>query len=710
MLNELLTLERGMAAGGYGTTALHPDLSRLQNGDVVRVRLSADGEIAEIELLDGRTRSEIWTLRDGKQNGFPGMKTSAGLIALDPAAREAHDARWKAARTPAAKRAEIERLAESGAPVPGADEWPKAGHRARIGERLEALRPLEAVDESRAVPAAFERFLLALSLGPPFLHRLCAHLLDRAASGGDEWLSPVRAALVGPVPLAIDITRDFICDAGDPCQTGAVSRVLADSAAKMDSSVGNGGICALTGARTRILEGPFPQPTLPGLGQTYLFSRNADIHALARYGRKGPESFPVDAEVVGRFSDALASITGKERRGKTWRLLPSETGDRQDLFIVFIASATDVAAAESLAAGNWDDDEVSADPVVLRSQTETASAQLVGLWKGVADKAGPGERARILILRTVDPGNRKAVYDRSVAVGDLHRAAQIWTEAMRNIPDGITFRGFRDRKLVDRQPKVEAPLALVPLSRRLYIRGGREAIAAPGLSYAVALALFLDEGGRERQARRVLRLLLNRQGGLLSNLVHAAWRRQLPDFDPRTTGQADALRCIAWLGALLFFLDQKKENYMKDAGFRLGQLLSAADALHAGYCAEVRDGKLPPTLIGNSVFAAAGRDPERALAILQTRWKPYHAWADRLSKEKTALAGEENEKRRRTRGRTLSQFSLAKRLCAELQPALAGMKAQGRPIDDTFRAELLLGYIAGIRRETPDADTKDIIA
>jgi hypothetical protein len=104
MLNELLALEHGMRAYGFASVPRHPDISRLLKGDVVRVRLGGCGGIAEVELLAGETRPEIWTLRDGNHNGFPGLKTAIGLAAYNTATRAAQDERWKTAKTAAAKR------------------------------------------------------------------------------------------------------------------------------------------------------------------------------------------------------------------------------------------------------------------------------------------------------------------------------------------------------------------------------------------------------------------------------------------------------------------------------------------------------------------------------------------------------------------------------------------------------------------------------
>lgn len=694
MLNELIELERGMAAYGFAPVPRHPDLSQLAKGSVMQVRLAADGAIARLERLDGATRQEIWTLRDGKHNGFPGLRTARGLIVLDKTAREAHEKRWKAAKSAAAQSAEIERLAKTA--VLNEETWPKPALLTRIAERLSDLKQLEAHEETRAVPAVFERFLAASSLQPPFLHRLFDKLLDHVEKE-DGWLEITRVALIERILLAIDVAGDFARDAGDPRQIEAISRALVPT---VDSSSGDRMRCALTGIEARLLQGNFPQPTLPGLGQTYLFARNNDIKALARYGQNGPDSFPVDADLVSRFSGALGTVTEAGRRGKTWRLLPTESGDGRDLFIAFIASALDEKIVDSLAAEGVEDEEGESPNHDVTDEVEAASSRLVRFWKGVAANAMPDERARILILRTVDPGNRKAVYDRSPSINVLYQSAQAWAAAMINVPVEIRFTLFKDKKAVDSRPSAQAPLSLVSLSKALYVRGGRQLVQVPGLSAAEGMALFLDEGNRPHRARRVLRLLLDRQGTLLTGLAQAKQRRQLKDFDPTTAGRQNALRSIAWIGALLHFLERPKETYMDDAGFKLGQLLSAMDAVHLAYCEVVRNGSIPSTLIGNSVFAAAGRNPYRALDVLQPRWKPYKAWITKASRPYRGTSAESDEsKGNPTIGRAASQARLARRLSEDLHPALSRMREEGRSPDEAFRAELLLGYLAGIRSE-----------
>jgi hypothetical protein len=377
----------------------------------------------------------------------------------------------------------------------------------------------------------------------------------------------------------------------------------------------------------------------------------------------------------------------------TWRRLPTEAGDGQDLLIAFVASEMNEPFANGLAAEDDSEEQSEAEAALEQYGTD-----LIGFWQGIATRAAPDETARIVILRTVDPGNRKAVYDKRSTVKALCDAARQWTTAMANAPEWIAWPIFVKRKQIMGRPKQQSPLSLIQLSRKLYIRGGREAAKAPGVSGAEALALFLNEGNQGRRAERLLHLLLERHTSLLAGIAHAGRRGQLKDFDPKATARVDALRSISWLGALLFFLGQNREAYMEDAGFKLGQLLSAVDAVHIGYCEDVRGGSVPPTLVGNSVFAIAGRNPERALSVLQTRWTPYHAWATRAGRTPTATP-EKSDASGWAVLRATSQARLAARLCKELHPVFAEMAAGNRTPDDSFRAKLLLGYVAGLKRE-----------
>lgn len=458
------------------------------------------------------------------------------------------------------------------------------------------------------------------------------------------------------------------------------------------------GECALSGPSLQLLKGNFPQPNLPGLGQTYLFARNRDIPAMARYGRSGTASLPIDADVAGRLSGAILALTNDAQRERTWRLIPAETGDKSDLFVASLAADLDAPLAEALGT----DEEESGWAAVGE-----AVQSVVSLFKGSAASSNPQDEVRLLVLRIVDPANRKAIYDRRTTVKHLHEAALEWEAAMRNAPSWITFMIGTKTGMALRAPSPMAPLSLIRLSRRLYVSGGTRALESGGVSAGEALSLFLRDGDVAMRARRVLALLLKRHEKLIAGLAQARTMGsdRLRKLDSRTELRRAALRSIAWMGTLLHILDRRKEAYMEDAGFKLGQLLAAADAVHIGYCADLRGGDVPPTLLGNSVFATAGHHPLRALEVLQTRWKPYGAWArraDQVREKARRLQGSKGENLARHMRRGLSQAWQAGPLCAELQKHLPDVL-----VDERFRAELLLGYIAGVKPASNRDDIDD---
>lgn len=147
---------------------------------------------------------------------------------------------------------------------------------------------------------------------------------------------------------------------------------------------------------------------------------------------------------------------------------------------------------------------------------------------------------------------------------------------------------------------------------------------------------------------------------------------------------------------------------MNEAAFRLGQLLSIADVVHAGYCADVRQGQVPPALLGNAVLTMAQANPAKALAALARRWKPYASWAKRASAADAAKLRGSAKREESDRGWKISQAIWQHRRVAEISAALHGQLPQ--TVDDVFRAELLLGCVAGLpprtRTEGDDDDQR----
>src|SRR5690242_12553356 len=133
MLNDLLAIERGLTASGIDLVGRHPDVNDVAKGSALRVCLAEGGRVSSVELIAEAGNGAVWTLRDGQHNGFPGLKTAAGLLALDAFAREEHDRIWNSSKSLSDRRNELLRLLSE---YPVAEQqiknWPNSGHRKRI--------------------------------------------------------------------------------------------------------------------------------------------------------------------------------------------------------------------------------------------------------------------------------------------------------------------------------------------------------------------------------------------------------------------------------------------------------------------------------------------------------------------------------------------------------------------------------------------------
>ncbi len=667
MLNDLLAIERGLSGHGIGLVSRHPDIKDMAKGWALRARLNANGGVASVDIVEEAGRGLLWTLRDGQHNGFPGLKTASGILA---------------------RRFELLRLLDS-SPIDMTQvaAWPSAGHRNRIRERLETLLPLAENANTAAVPAAFQRFLLALNASPPFLQSLAAVLTHMVRAREDKWLDPVRAALIGPVALAIDVADDdFERDAGDVRQIGPVSAALSVSVRSVSDQTKSAALCSLSGKTEEFHSGNFPQPNLPGLGQTYIFSRNKDIPSLTRFGKTADASFRISADLVRRLSGAITALTGQDARGKTWRLIPAETGDKPDLLVVSMADPG-MRLADALA----DDDEVGGE-AALRE----LGSRVIDQSKGIYKHSHPQSEVTVLILRTVDPANRKAIYHRRTTAVQIWEAAKRWQVATSNTPDWLGFpcpvKGKSEA--VFQRPQYVSPLSITPMSRVQFANGGRRRVTVIGVSSTVAFGVFLYDGDMELRARSLLSMLIQRHASLCSGLASSRIKgiEHLKDFDPKVDLRRDALRSANWIAALLYCLGRAKEVFMSDAGFRLGQLLATADAVHVGYCLDVRKGSIPSSLLGNSVLDMAATNPHKALELLCRRWSPYAAWLKNTPHILAEAAKAEKNKAILLRT-AVSQARRVKPIAAELAGQLRSL---GGKTDETFKAELLLGYMAGL--------------
>jgi len=741
MLNELAVIEKALRRAGFGLTRRHPSIKDTRRMSTLVVELGEDGSVEAVRPLpQGCT---AWTMRDGQHNSFPFVQPRNPLWTIAPEETVQPLLAVAAKHTDLAARRDALlglRLAAS-LNTAAATDCSGAGLLRRLRDRVESVSSIEHSPDAQVLWDATERFLLACdkeSGGNPVA--LVEQIVDKLLStleqvASQDWVDVAARALLGKQQgdaWVGDAALLFDAAGGakpiyDLLVADAVSAQLSDA---LDAESDEVAECALTGQQLRLVTGNFPQPNLPELGQTWLFAKNRDIPANDRYGMVGSKSIPVGEQTVMDLQAALLTLADPERKNVTWRPIPAEREGR-DLLLAYAEGRPDYPAADLIAGtpelsddlADDEDDAVDVDEPVqddplaqrrararsidhFRRQAEKLVAAVDGKALGDPDH----HRVRMVILRRVDPANRKVVYSGAPTAGELYRAALDWADGEGNLPPWLRLpvpvaRGTRARIM---PPPHIAPLGLTDYSRVLFVRHGTERQKVFGLPAAEALRLlFIKTGGVSTAdlscIHRWLRLTLRRRGALLSGVAHGLHRPAdsvLAKYD-----RHEALRALSVLGVLLHKLNRDWRVFMSGAAYRMGQLLAAADIVHAGYCADVRKGSLPPSLLGNQVFTMAQSDPATALATLCRRWKPYAGWVSMTSHETGRIQALIHSKQPgdEPRGWAIRQALRVSRDMASIAGDLAE-QLLGCKIDDVFRAELLLGYMAGLPRAARKQD------
>jgi len=714
MLNELLIVERGAPPEDIKKSLRHPDVKDAGRKSALLVQLDEKGHITCIRPVSSRVSP--WTLRDGQHNSFPFVQPSFPLWACTVGEE------WRETVLDKKKNERREVLlsfvGNAQYDSDAFEDWPSEVFLKRLHERDKQLRSLENTNAA-LVYATIDRFLLACSQSPQqLIEGVTKALIENLRqTAQDDWTKITVDLLVGK-----KFKNKWICDgallfeaAGFPLSIADQSLIAPVSEALQAYSDNEmqdqkWGICGLTGLKSQLLTGNFHQPKLPaGLGQTYLFAKNKEIPANDRYGRFSAEAMPVGVETEKHLDAALRALTSEIRKGKTWRAIPGEAPKQSDLFLAFIDEVLDVPTVSLLS----DNEE---DLSVEEPNSVTDSASSVAVFEKRTERLIETVQARVMndlrktpvhlmIIRKLSQGNHKVVYASAPTVADFYDAATTWIVSEKNVPPWLKLPLWKkgESEPYWMSPPHVAPLGLIYFSKQIFLHSGKRPNGKKkekiGLPAGEALRFFIDPVGNvdlsaSHRVKRVLRLLLRRRATLVTGTAHALRR----GFDfAKDYDRHETLRTITIIGVLLHKLYRNKEVYMNETAFKLGQLLAAADVVHAGYCADVRGGAVPPSLLGNQIFAMAQTAPTKALAMFCRRWKPYDGWAKKAVREpnRAETLIESKQKSDQRRGwdikKALRHAREMEPLAAELAPVLESCH-----VDDTFLAELLLGYIAGL--------------
>lgn len=717
MLNELEQLRRSLQANGIQTAALHSSIKQLANYATLLVRLDAQGIPESVTLLPREQSSKLRYIQPDNQKSFPafnlhcpifappiGMDFSSSAPAITPPAVASLALAYEERN---GKIQAVERLKRLLYEFPAREIAPKFAASSQEPLLASTLRLLEVLKCGKESAEEFLRAFAEALIGAGRRGDVASDLVRDVLFGKltrkgthEEWQCLLYLDLqdLSPYPIAVS--------SPDAATAWSDALLIDDQPSAEEEMVQ----CALDGNPGPAIGEKMPNPRLPLLGDSYLFSMNAEIPCQSRYGQSSTRLFPVTRRSVQGVNDALRHMTAEDLKSKTWSSVPNGTNEKPDLLIAYIEESPDLDApvAGTLGSGYDDkEDDEEAEEMSSSAHMSLFIQRLDRLLEAVQMNKGGQVRGarhlRLFVLSTIDKGRKQVLFDARFRLDNVVAARDRWVDGARNAPalDVRLFQATGQKKCS--RENVPSPVAVARSFRELWIRQGERSELVSGVSLGRIYKLLLDP-----DAKREAAWLLERLLPLKIDLLIAAGK---PSRDEKTgaiytyTGAAlnyparlDLLTTTAILGILLSLLGRTKETYMNERDFLLGQLLQFADRLHVVYCHGVRGGQVPPQLIGNSLMDQAGQNPARALAILQRRLPVYERYATQLLNSPDPGDGAEEKDREKARLATLKHKAwkqagwikaMLAKLCAEvhrlgLQPTLG---PQGQ-------AELLLGYLA----------------
>lgn len=667
MLNEISSLAYSLERKGLAVTSLDARLKPFKKGPAYILRLSPKGEVARVEFMQADRVAELRRISPQNEKSFPGFNLNHTVYVIDEEWFSKAATLWdllvvEAQKLPLGGSSKDRKALDQNLRYP-AEEL--CNLFSRGDEDLEASRALIERMKNLTVDT------LLRQLGSAAIRSVLQGDLDREAalillcgklSRDKRTIDPAKATLI----LDIDDSARLGARVASVEAAQAWNRELLKSKLEAQREPIT---CSLSGRLDKPIGEKMPQPSLPGLGLTYLMSMNKATPCQTRYGMTSTAVFPIGEESGQRLSDALQFITGAERKHRTFALVPSANSKTTDLLVAYLENdpGSELPVVDLFA-------DLSSDPQFQQATYEARTSSLFQALRGLKPLIGDCA-VRIFALKKLDPGRSQALFNGRYALQDLEDSLLEWFEGMRNIPEfALHVPVTKGQKPVLQNAAQPSPIVVLRSFKTLWIRQGAASASVPGVDLAVIFRLMLERDNA------LARPMLSRYLGLISSLLIGAGALRGEPKRLTGKGRAETLIALPILGMLLLKLGRKKESYMESREFLLGQYLQLADRLHKLYCECVREGKIPPQLAGNSTISAALQSPERAFQTVSQRIRVYIAWADSAKGEKAGLA------------------IWHRRKIGEVCAQLAATQLPQR-IDDPGRAQLFLGYLGELKNK-----------
>ena len=703
MINELFLLSESLKGAGVKLQSWHRHFKECPQGKkALFVELDAQGHVAKASFItDSQIRAGLRKYEKAAGYSFPSFNVRPLLhfVNDEDKKRAVEFRRVLGSNKPldasgrAQELAHLLSVSTSG--------WVRPDKSARSKDTMDKLndclvsitRDLAAVlDEATHESRSFVELLLrAQKTNGSALHeQLKEFAIHETKSGrpeAAEWID-VLFFHSGNTPKDIAITLELVDQSKfeypanhSKVQAWVNERLLAADAIETKKQGNESTPDVFGSAESGEMDEKFPEVKMSVLGNVKLHAMSRESPCQRRYGSIGPKSLQVAQWARQDMKNALEWITRDERRGKTWCDI-SSLGNAPSVLITY-PSELPIEAPEL--AGLFSGERELSDPD--GSRFESCAHRVSQTLKGQLESPTNAE-LRVFVLTKPDGFRTKVLHSSRYTVHHLLESAKEWQELCNDSPP-IRIRQFgleKGEKPFWGSPLTPYPAEVIWCLNTVWQRRGTHAEIALDFQIADGLSLLLERGPvLQTVTMKAVRAVTSNSLSLLLEIGQTAHQGMVHPMGKKYSKQALLLPRI--LGLLLGKLDYRKGIYMKSPSFLIGRLLSLADQLHVRYCHEVRNGQVPPQLVGNALMTNAMETPEKALALFWQRIKPYHAWAQ------TVQSGKEVR---------LTKYFLGEigRVCASLSETTLP-----RRCSETDKVAMLLGYLARFEKENANQNS-----
>jgi len=237
---------------------------------------------------------------------------------------------------------------------------------------------------------------------------------------------------------------------------------------------------------------------------------------------------------------------------------------------------------------------------------DNIAKEFIKTLRGLPAKEKP-DFIQIFTIRKLDKARSKVIFTRNCSPNQLIQAAVDWETGCCNTPK--TDMG---------EQIIPFPLHVARIVNNVWKQNGELAqgkTAVERMKYYQGMELLLAIM-QESMIGNYIHIALAHSSGLVSyigNWVHGGSKcKDKTEVKTLEKLKKETVLLLSVLGLFLYKHGDRKEKYMESMAYLVGQLLKISDELHTLYCSVVRDGNVPPQLVGSALFATAGETPNQA--------------------------------------------------------------------------------------------------